>query len=79
MAKTLSDETIRRRDVRVKLEWRDIEAVLARMAMAEAGIEGAPGAKGVVAEVELKQETEGSPSYGVRRWSGIVSVTVPIA
>lgn len=79
MAKTLSDETIRRRDVRVKLEWRDIEAVLARIAMTEAGVEGAPGANGVVAEVRLEQETEGSPAYSVRRWAGIVTITLPLA
>jgi hypothetical protein len=74
MAKTLSDETIRRRDVRVKLEWSDIKRMITEAAMKEAGIEGDPAH----VEIEIKQEERGSPSYRVSEWSAVAKVTMPV-
>lgn len=74
MAQTLSDETIRRRDVRVKLEWADIKHLITEAAMKEAGLEGNPA----YVEIEIKQEERGSPSYRIGEWSAIAKVTVPV-
>lgn len=76
--KPLSDETIRRRDVRAKIEWPQIKALIAGATMADLGLPGAAGVDGVVAEVELTQAERGSPSYRISEWSAIVKVTLPI-
>jgi hypothetical protein len=77
-AKLLSDETIRRRDVRASMEWSDIKRMIARAVMDEHGLDGAPGVNGVVVEVKMKQDERGSPSYSVNEWSAIVTITLPV-
>ena len=73
MPKVLSDETIRRRDVRLKMEWSDIEGLIARAAMEQIG---APS--GVSIAVKLTQSEEGSPSYRISEWTASVDLTWPI-
>jgi len=73
MAKVLSDETIRRRDVRLKMEWSDIEGLIAFAAMEQIG---APS--GCRVEVVLSQGEAGSPSYRIGEWTAIVKVTMPV-
>ena len=76
--KALSDATVRRRDVRAKVEWSDLKAMLARSVMNDLELPGAAGVNGVTVEVELKQEERGSPSYRIGEWSAIVTVTLPV-
>lgn len=71
--KIISDETIRRRDVRLKMEWHDIEALIARHAMEQIG---APS--GVRIDVKLSQVEEGSPSYRVGKWTAAIEITMPV-
>jgi hypothetical protein len=77
-AKPLSDETIRRRDVRAKVEWADLKAMIGRAVMADLSLPGAVGVNGVEIEIELKQEERGSPSYRIGEWSAIVKITLPV-
>lgn len=76
--KPLSDETIRRRDVRAAVPWPVIKDLIARAAMKELDLQGAPGVNGVVVEVEVKQDEEGSPRYRISAWSAIVKITLPV-
>jgi hypothetical protein len=73
MPKVLSDETIRRRDVRLKMEWDDIEGLISFAAMEQIG---APS--GARVGVKLSQSEEGSPSYRIGEWTAIVEVTFPV-
>ena len=77
MAAVLTDVTIRRRDVRVKLDWLDLEALVKARAMEVAGLT-ADDLDGVNVEVKMDQETRGSPSYRVGEWSAIVEVKLPV-
>lgn len=71
--KVISDETIRRRDVRLKMEWHDIEALIARHAMEQIA---APS--GCKIGVKLSQVEEGSPSYRVEKWTAAIEITMPV-
>lgn len=76
--KVLSDDTIRRRDVRLIVPWSEIEELIAKAALGHAGIKGSIGMTGVSCAVDIEQETEGSPSYRVNRWQATVKLTVPL-
>jgi hypothetical protein len=78
MAKTISDVTIQRRDVRVALDWFDLQSVIGHMAIMSAGLDKVPNADQVEVEIKIEQETEGSPSYPVPKWKAWVNLTVPL-
>lgn len=70
----LSDETIRRRDIRMKIEWRDLRRLIGQAVMDAAGLTDTLAN----IEINLKQDERGSPSYRIDEWSAIVKVTVPV-
>lgn len=78
MAKTVSDVSIRRREVRVSLDWLDLKSLLSHAAIKAAGLDGIDNAGDIDVQIRVEQETEGSPSYNVKRWRAMVDLTVPL-
>lgn len=76
-AEMLSDETIRRRDLRIKVDWSDVAKAIAWSAADDLGIDR-DDVDASNAVVELKQEERGSPSYRIGEWTAIVKITLPI-
>ena len=72
----ISDQTIRRRDVRLVMDWADVKRLLTAEAMRIAGLDESTTPTDV--EVKLAQREEGSPSYRVSKWDASVSITVPL-
>lgn len=73
MAEVIKDETIRRRDVKLKMSWQDLEGLISLAAMEQIG---APSGSRV--GVKLSQSKEGSPSYCIDEWTAIIEVSSPI-
>lgn len=79
MATTLSDETIRCRTVRAKLEWAELKRLIGMAAVESCGLKGAAdGVNNCEVDVTISQEQEGSPSYSVQKWSAIVTVKLDV-
>lgn len=78
MAKTISDVSIRRREVRVSLDWLDLRSLIGHAAIKAAGLDDIDNAGDVDVQIRVEQETEGSPSYNVKRWRAMVDLTVPL-
>lgn len=73
MAEVLKDETIRRRDVRLKMNWQDLDGLISFAVMEQIG---APD--GSTVKVKLSQSEAGSPSYRIDEWTAVIEVTFPI-
>jgi hypothetical protein len=73
MMNKVRDETIHERRVVVNLDAFDVHRLLEAEALRLAGLRA--GAPGVIAQVEVEQEEEGSPSYKVDRWRARVRIT----
>ncbi|MFD1103705.1 hypothetical protein [Sphingobium olei] len=73
MPKVIKDETIHRRDVRVSLDWLDL-----KRAIISASLDAAKLTEDEIdaATLVIEQETQGSPSYSVQRWTARVDLTV---
>lgn len=70
----LSDETIKRRTIRVKLDWNDLQKILRDTACRDAGVPEHT----VDWSIAISQVTEGSPSYPVKKWEAIATLTLPV-
>lgn len=74
----LKDDTIRRRDVRVRINWSELREIIARCAVAEgANIDPDAEFKGDI-KITINQREEGSPSYRVSKWDALVDLSLPI-
>lgn len=63
MIRTLSDNTVHRREVRVALDKDSVESAIAIAARQSIGLDSYPA--GDVVKVEITEQTEGSPPYKV--------------
>jgi len=73
---TLSDDTVNKRTVRVKVPWADLQRVIRDAATRHAGVEHLEAAS---VRVEINQLTEGSPSYPVKKWDAIATVEINLS
>ena len=68
--KITSDQMVHARTVHMRIEWPELKALIVQAAADEL----AKNPKDFTANVELHQETEGSPEYRVMRWRAMISL-----
>lgn len=70
--KQLADKTVSERQIRVSMDWAELNDLIGRAILNELDVEQAE------IKVSIEQEKEGSPSYTVQRWKVIADVKVPL-